>query len=88
MQTLGCALNKVEVDAAMAEMDKDGSGGVDFDEFYTWWCSDTKKKSIPVSCKPSFCPAGHDHSEMHGSRLMGVCFVDPAASSYFDIVPL
>ena len=49
--------SKVELDAAMAEMDEDGSGGIDFSEFYQWWCSDTPKKGIPVACECSAATA-------------------------------
>lgn len=34
---LGAPLTKVKLDAAMANMDHDGSGEVDFDEFKDWW---------------------------------------------------
>ena len=34
---LGKRLDDAGLDAAMAEMDRDGSGGVEFDEFLTWW---------------------------------------------------
>ena len=30
-------LTDKELDAAMAEMDEDGSGALDIDEFWTWW---------------------------------------------------
>lgn len=36
-KSLGASLTRVEVDAAMKEMDKDGSEEVDFLEFYAWW---------------------------------------------------
>jgi hypothetical protein len=34
---MGLKLGKKEVAAAMAQMDADGSGVVDFDEFEAWW---------------------------------------------------
>ena len=33
---LGCDLTERELDLAMAEMDEDGSGGVDIEEFSAW----------------------------------------------------
>ena len=39
----GKALNDQNLDLAMKEMDKDGSGEVDFNEFYQWWTSETPK---------------------------------------------
>lgn len=36
-KSLGAALTKQEVDAAMAEMNKGGSDEVDFFQFYGWW---------------------------------------------------
>ena len=30
----------------MAEMDEDGSGEVDFEEFYEWWTSDKEEGSV------------------------------------------
>jgi hypothetical protein len=34
---LGKRLDDAALDAALAEMDKDGSGSVEYDEFVTWW---------------------------------------------------
>eukprot|EP01048_Picozoa_sp_COSAG05_P003994 COSAG05_NODE_199_length_14500_cov_458.233456_3_plen_340_part_00 len=34
---LGCQLTRAELDKAMAELDTDGSGEVDYDEFSKWW---------------------------------------------------
>ena len=31
------ALTEAELDAALVEMDRDGSGEVDFNEFWQWW---------------------------------------------------
>ena len=39
---MGKKLNDKGLQAAMAEMDEDGGGAVDFHEFYAWWCSDKK----------------------------------------------
>eukprot|EP01044_Picomonas_judraskeda_P000345 COSAG03_NODE_15_length_22165_cov_72.809934_14_plen_584_part_00 len=36
-ERLGQAMNEEELDAAMLEMDNDGSGEVDYDEFLAWW---------------------------------------------------
>ena len=36
-ERLGAPLTKVKLDAAMMDMDEDGSGEVDFDEFKDWW---------------------------------------------------
>ena len=41
--TAGKALNDQNLELAMKEMDKDGSGEVDFNEFYQWWTSETPK---------------------------------------------
>jgi hypothetical protein len=40
--SLGSRLTQKELERAMAEMDEDGGGEVDFHEFYSWWCSDKK----------------------------------------------
>eukprot|EP01047_Picozoa_sp_COSAG01_P004196 COSAG01_NODE_136_length_24438_cov_243.426711_6_plen_1982_part_00 len=34
---LGMIMDSEELEYAMREMDQDGSGAVDFDEFFTWW---------------------------------------------------
>jgi Ca2+-binding EF-hand superfamily protein len=36
-QKLGKVLTEAELDAMMAEIDTDGGGDVDFDEFHGWW---------------------------------------------------
>ena len=36
-ESLGCPLSTTELDEAMAEMDEDQSGEVDFDEFQSWF---------------------------------------------------
>ena len=43
---LGQKLNSKELDMAMAEMDEDGSGEVDFDEFFAWWVSDKEDSAL------------------------------------------
>lgn len=58
---IGVVLDEEELSSAMAEMDKDGSGEVDFSEFYDWWCSDKSKTSIlkPVSSSAHFSIMPH-----------------------------
>eukprot|EP01050_Picozoa_sp_SAG11_P022596 SAG11_NODE_4311_length_1953_cov_1.192017_1_plen_105_part_10 len=46
VETLGVKMNSDEVDEAMEIMDKDGSGEVDFDEFYRWWTDDSTAVKI------------------------------------------
>ena len=43
--------------AAMAEMDGDASGEVDFVEFYAWWVGDKPKSilSVPTVSNKFFC---------------------------------
>eukprot|EP01048_Picozoa_sp_COSAG05_P027314 COSAG05_NODE_7909_length_757_cov_1.243161_1_plen_188_part_01 len=36
-KSLGMIMGEEELEAAMKEMDEDGSGAVDFDEFFAWW---------------------------------------------------
>ena len=43
---MGQKLNSKELDMAMAEMDEDGSGEVDFDEFFAWWVSDKEESAL------------------------------------------
>ena len=45
---LGQKLNSKELDMAMAEMDEDGSGEVDFDEFFAWWVSDKEESALQM----------------------------------------
>jgi hypothetical protein len=42
-ERLGQSMSEQELDAAMSEMDEDGSGEIDFDEFLSWW--DRRKAS-------------------------------------------
>eukprot|EP01043_Picozoa_sp_COSAG02_P028332 COSAG02_NODE_1713_length_11220_cov_4.344663_1_plen_677_part_00 len=44
----GSKMTEEQLDIAMAVMDADGSGGVDFDEFLKWWM-ETVKKPAPES---------------------------------------
>jgi Ca2+-binding EF-hand superfamily protein len=37
MKEMGNPLSPAQLDAAMTEMDSDGSGEIDFVEFFTWW---------------------------------------------------
>jgi Ca2+-binding EF-hand superfamily protein len=39
---MGRGLKAEELDAAMAAMDKDGNGTVDFDEFYSWYSGSSR----------------------------------------------
>ena len=41
---MGAVLSEAELDAAMLEMDEDGSGQVDFDEFRSWYFGNGKSK--------------------------------------------
>jgi len=43
---MGAKLSKAELDLAMKEMDGDGSGEVDFKEFYHWWKVKAKDSSL------------------------------------------
>lgn len=54
---LGTKLKDADVAAAMAEMDEDGSGEVDFAEFYAWWVGDKPKSvlSVPTVSNQFFC---------------------------------
>lgn len=52
---LGSKLNKKELGAAMAEMDADGNGTVDFEEFKAWWA--IKKEGQP-SAMPNLASIG------------------------------
>lgn len=45
---LGLPLSKREIDEAMREMDEDGSGEIDFDEFAGWW-SQSRKTSAKMA---------------------------------------
>ena len=42
--TLGRLLSERDLSDAMGLMDKDGSGGVDFPEFLTWWLANKNEK--------------------------------------------
>lgn len=42
---MGADLNAAELDEAMREMDADGDGRVDFEEFQTWWMTVGEEKS-------------------------------------------
>ena len=44
-QLLGMDLTRDEVELLVREIDKDGNGEVDFEEFYDWWTSD-KESSV------------------------------------------
>ena len=46
---LGVAMSKRELDLAMKEMDEDGSGEVDFEEFAEWWPQQEAKNSALVA---------------------------------------
>lgn len=46
---LGKPLTKREIDAAMEEMDGDGNGEIDFEEFRDWWHAAKEKNSSLVS---------------------------------------
>lgn len=37
---LGEKFTQEQLEVALAEIDEDGNGTVDFEEFYKWWCSD------------------------------------------------
>jgi len=37
MQSMGKKFTDAEFEEAMAEMDKDGSGALDFEEAFAWW---------------------------------------------------
>jgi hypothetical protein len=50
---LGQKLNSKELDIAMAEIDKDGSGEVDFDEFFAWWVSDKEESALQTKADGS-----------------------------------
>lgn len=43
----GYCLSADEVDLAFEELDKDGSGGVDFSEYLRWWRKDDRFKHLP-----------------------------------------
>lgn len=43
----------------MAEMDDDGSGEVDFDEFYEWWTSD-KESTVLRTVQDGTAQADYD----------------------------
>ena len=55
--TLGYRLTDKELTAAMAEMDEDGSGEVDFIEFYGWWTNPKKVATLKGT-------AGSSHFEI------------------------
>ena len=44
-QNMGADLTEMELDQAMGEMDADGSGEADFEEFHTWWVNVGDEKS-------------------------------------------
>ena len=54
--SLGSKLSAKELDKAMAIMDEDGSGEVDFEEFYGWW---SKQDGSGGSMFYSFTNKGH-----------------------------
>mmetsp|Transcript_5444 Transcript_5444/g.9914 ORF Transcript_5444/g.9914 Transcript_5444/m.9914 type:complete len:86 (-) Transcript_5444:83-340(-) len=37
LNSLGKILSQEEIDKGFAKLDKDSSGSIDFDEFYTWY---------------------------------------------------
>jgi calmodulin len=53
MLELGYDLSQDELDAAMAEMDADGSGGVDYDEFAKWWRKVTSNETMMLHKEPA-----------------------------------
>jgi hypothetical protein len=71
--------------------------GLDFSEFYHWWCSDTPKKGIPVACE-SVAPANTCAEQLQPAifrcvpnadgSLRRLTNADASASSHFDIVAL
>lgn len=50
IQMLGVTMNDEELAATMAELDGDGSGEVDFQEFYKWW-RDPQTEGRLAKCK-------------------------------------
>ena len=42
MENMGLSLNRIELSAAMEQMDDDANGEVDFDEFYDWFVAAPK----------------------------------------------
>ena len=51
---MGAKLSKVELDMAMTQMDDDGSGEVDFREFYVWWQTKGKESGLAKSGKNAY----------------------------------
>ena len=67
----GKALNDQNLDLAMKEMDKDGSGEVDFNEFYQWWTSETPK-TLQMNFEV-LDPAGTIHTYAHTHTYLFIC---------------
>ena len=65
---MGESMTEEQLDAAMAVMDADGSGEVDFDEFLTWWTETVKRdEELPptaqnVSLEPDQASSGWESS--------------------------
>jgi|EP01047_Picozoa_sp_COSAG01_P073468 hypothetical protein len=74
-QRLGREITEAEVDDAMAFMDADGSGAVDFDEFAKWWRtafpSDTEVQSRDGNGWSALMHAAElNHKQLHVQRLI------------------
>jgi len=46
LMELGMTTTRVELDEIMAEIDDDGSGEIEFDEFYKWWTEYQAKQTV------------------------------------------
>jgi hypothetical protein len=79
---LGSKLTRAQLLQAMAEMDGDGGGGVDFGEFYAWFASVSPEgEGVSIACVDT--PSCRNTRGVYGVPYLtgrGVCGVQDADS--------